>query len=106
MSRGRSVSEPSLPVRCSNYTRERLRKSDVAYEKGKDKLAHWIGAWGQQEVSSDLAVFLFSAQHAIQFNHVWAPCVSNVQVCEVLQSLVARCPLPQLEYLCTVCYIS
>ena len=51
MSRRRSASEPSLPVNCSSYSRERIRRSDLAYEKGKDKLAHWIGAWGQDEVS-------------------------------------------------------
>ena len=50
MSRGRSVSEPSLQFISSNFTRERARKTDLAYEQGKDKLAHWIGAWGHEEV--------------------------------------------------------
>ena len=51
MSRIRSVSEPSLQVLSGNYTRERARKTDLDYERGKDKLAHWIGAWSYEEVS-------------------------------------------------------
>ena len=46
-SRQRSISEPLL---SGNFTRDRLRKTDLAYERGKDKLAHWIGAWGYEEV--------------------------------------------------------
>lgn len=49
--RDRSTSEPSSLVFSSNYTRERTRKTDIDYERGKDKLAHWIGAWGQDEVA-------------------------------------------------------
>lgn len=49
-SRGRSVSEPSLKVYCGNYLRDRSRKTDLDYEKGKDKIAHWIGSWGYEEV--------------------------------------------------------
>jgi len=70
--RGRSVSAPALRVSCSSYSRERSRVTDLAYERGKDNLAHWISAWSFDEV------------------------------CAVLRSLVARCPLNQLEYLWTV----
>ena len=48
--RGRSLSEPSLQVYCGNFVRDRARKSDLDYERGKDKLAHWLGAWGYEEV--------------------------------------------------------
>ena len=65
MSRRRTESEPTLSIHSGSYTRERVRKSDLAYEKGKDKLAHWIGAWGQDEVSRTLSRenVLFSAHH-------------------------------------------
>ena len=96
MSRGRSLSEPSLSVvHCSSYSRERVRRSDLAYEKGKDKLAHWIGAWGQDEVSG--GIFPFNAHHIK---------TSALQVCEVLRALVSRCSLPQLEYLWTVSFFN
>ena len=51
VSRERSVSEPSLQVLSSNFTRDRLRKTDLEYERGKDKLAHWMGSWGHAEVA-------------------------------------------------------
>lgn len=43
-------SEPSLQVVSGNFTRERARKTDLNFELGKDKLAHWIGAWKYDEV--------------------------------------------------------
>lgn len=49
-SRERSASESSLQVASGNFTRERLRNTDIEYERGKDKLAHWMGAWGHEEV--------------------------------------------------------
>ena len=46
----RSVSEPALRVSCGSYSRERSRLTDLAYERGKDNVAHWIGAWSFEEV--------------------------------------------------------
>lgn len=46
----RSVSEPALRVSCGGYSRERTRLTDLAYERGKDNVAHWIGAWSFEEV--------------------------------------------------------
>ena len=48
--RERSLSEPSRNVYCGNYFRDRSRKTDLDYERGKDRLAHWIGSWGYEEV--------------------------------------------------------
>lgn len=55
-SRERSVSEPSLKVYCGNYLRDRRRETDLDYEKGRDKLAHWIGSWGYEEVRDELSI--------------------------------------------------
>ena len=49
-SRSRSVSAPALRVNCGSYSRGRSRESEVDYEKGKDRVSHWIGAWSFQEV--------------------------------------------------------
>ena len=48
----RSVSEPALRVSCGGYSRERTRLTDLAYERGKDNVAHWIGAWSFEEVGN------------------------------------------------------
>lgn len=50
-SRSRSVSEPSLQVSCGSLLGDRRRASNLVYEKGRDKIAHWIGSWGYEEVS-------------------------------------------------------
>ena len=92
----RSVSEPALRVSCSGYSRERTRLTDLAYERGKDNVAHWIGAWNFEEVGNP---FPFSVWGYIGV--IIVRCFF-LQVCAVLQSLVARCPLNQLEYLWTV----
>lgn len=57
VSRSRSVSEPSLQVSCSNVQGDRSRKSNLGYEKGRDKIAHWIGSWDYEEVSERLSLF-------------------------------------------------
>lgn len=57
--RERSASEPSLQVVSGNFTRERARKTDLDFERDKDKLAHWIGAWKYDEVRVCLFVILF-----------------------------------------------
>ena len=90
----RSVSEPALRVSCGGYSRERTRLTDLAYERGKDNVAHWIGAWSFEEVGNPFSVWGYSG--------VMIACCFFLQVCAVLQSLVARCPLNQLEYLWTV----
>lgn len=51
LSRARSVSEPSLQVSCGNFLGDRSRRSNLVYEKGRDKIAHWIGSWGYEEVN-------------------------------------------------------
>ena len=48
--RGRSVSAPALRLSCANVSRERLRESDVDYERGRDHLAHWLSRWSSDEV--------------------------------------------------------
>ena len=75
MSHRRSVSEPSLSVHCSSYSRERTRRSDLAYEKGKDKLAHWIGACGQDEVSRELCFYLMRTINICPFWPMPCRCV-------------------------------
>ena len=51
LERSRSASEPSLQVSCSNFLGDRRRKSNLGYEKGRDKVAHWLGSWSYEEVS-------------------------------------------------------
>lgn len=89
--RERSVSEPSLQVFSSNFTRDRTRQTDLHYELGKDRLAHWIGAWGYEEVSFDLSILF-----------VVTLIIIIVKICALLQHLIARCPINQMEYLWTV----
>ena len=51
----RNFSEPSCKVMyCSNHFSDRSRKTDLDYERGKDKLAHWIGFRSYEEVNSHL----------------------------------------------------
>ena len=48
--RSRSFSAPALRINSGSYTRARSRQTAVDYEQGKDRIAHWIGAWSSEEV--------------------------------------------------------
>lgn len=76
----RSVSEPALRVSCGSYSRERTRLTDLAYERGKDNVAHWIGAWSFEEVG---CFSLFRG-----YNSVWA--YTGVIMCAVPFSRYVR----------------
>ena len=48
--RFRSRSAPALRINSGSYSRARSRQTAVDYEQGKDRIAHWIGAWSCEEV--------------------------------------------------------
>jgi len=89
----RSVSEPSLQLYSSNFTRDRSRVTDLKYERGKDKLAHWIGAWGYEEVKSK-STFSFcelsTAHHVCKLSYRFV-CCSNTLCQDALSDKWSIC---------------
>ena len=59
--RSRSLSAPALRLNSGSYSRARSRQTAVDYEQGKDRIAHWIGAWSSEEVGTGPWRFLFNA---------------------------------------------
>ena len=78
----RSVSEPALRVSCGGYSRERTRLTDLAYERGKDNVAHWIGAWSFEEVGN---LFCMGVQWSYNCVLFLSPgmCGSSVSCCKM-----------------------
>lgn len=94
--RRRTQSESALY--CSSHARCRSRASTLVYERGKDKLAFWVGSCDSDTVMSAIAsnyMKYFASGYLREATLPW-------QICALLEALIARCSLHQLSYLWTV----
>ena len=85
----RSASTPCTRLNSSNYVRTRSRQCDLSYESSKDMFCHSIGAWSCDEVYTYCYWTIYEDKVI-------------TQICCMLNLILARARLSQLEHLWTV----